>query len=166
MRVDHADFNSGIIFSRELLALHLGHRRTVCLPHHSRLLRRSAIQIFSLKSLKYFHEGVRRKTPHNFIFLGLFTLAEGFMLGTITATYNIDEVQYFNIRLCSTYGPRLEITNTSSVMPLIHSSRDSFCMAEGRLVKDSFCAQELFLAEKRSCWLKQHFNLGPRVVGR
>ena len=64
-------------------------------------------------------EGVRRKTPHNFIFLGLFTLAEGFMLGTITAKYNIDEVQYFNIRLCSTYGPRLEITDTSSVMPVI-----------------------------------------------
>jgi len=37
-------------------------------------------------------EGVRRKTPHNFIFLGLFTLAEGFMLGTITARYSADEV--------------------------------------------------------------------------
>merc|ERR1719410_3014776 len=37
-------------------------------------------------------EGVRRKTPHNFIFLGLFTLAEGLMLGTITARYDIDEV--------------------------------------------------------------------------
>merc|ERR1711872_1010760 len=36
--------------------------------------------------------GVRRKTPHNFIFLGLFTLAEGFMLGTITARYSADEV--------------------------------------------------------------------------
>ena len=35
---------------------------------------------------------MRRKTPHNFIFLGLFTLAEGFMLGTITARYDIDEV--------------------------------------------------------------------------
>ena len=41
---------------------------------------------------------MRRKTPHNFIFLGLFTLAEGFMLGTITARYDIDEVQYINIR--------------------------------------------------------------------
>ena len=38
-------------------------------------------------------EGVRRKTPHNFIFLGLFTLAEGFMLGTITARYSADEVR-------------------------------------------------------------------------
>lgn len=37
-------------------------------------------------------EGVRRKTPHNFIFLGLFTLAEGFMLGTVTASYSADEV--------------------------------------------------------------------------
>ena len=35
---------------------------------------------------------VRRKTPHNFIFLGLFTLAEGFMLGTVTARYRADEV--------------------------------------------------------------------------
>ena len=42
---------------------------------------------------------MRRKTPHNFIFLGLFTLAEGFMLGTITARYDVDEVQYINIRL-------------------------------------------------------------------
>merc|ERR1719433_1485323 len=37
-------------------------------------------------------EGIRRKTPHNFIFLGLFTLAEGFMLGTVTARYRADEV--------------------------------------------------------------------------
>merc|ERR1719419_772948 len=37
-------------------------------------------------------EGVRRKTPHNFIFLGLFTCAEGFMLGTVTSTYNANEV--------------------------------------------------------------------------
>merc|ERR1719234_900811 len=37
-------------------------------------------------------EGVRRKTPHNFIFLGLFTLAEGFMLGTVTSTYDSNEV--------------------------------------------------------------------------
>merc|ERR1712029_1059203 len=37
-------------------------------------------------------EGVRRKTPHNFIFLGLFTCAEGFMLGTVTSTYDTNEV--------------------------------------------------------------------------
>jgi len=36
--------------------------------------------------------GVRRKTPHNFIFLGLFTAAEGFMLGTVTSTYDTNEV--------------------------------------------------------------------------
>merc|ERR1719228_2494141 len=36
--------------------------------------------------------GVRRKTPHNFIFLGLFTLAEGFLLGAVTSTYNANEV--------------------------------------------------------------------------
>jgi len=36
--------------------------------------------------------GVRRKTPHNFIFLGLFTVAEGFLLGAVTSTYNVNEV--------------------------------------------------------------------------
>eukprot|EP00088_Acartia_fossae_P063136 TRINITY_DN7676_c0_g1_i3.p1 TRINITY_DN7676_c0_g1~~TRINITY_DN7676_c0_g1_i3.p1 ORF type:complete len:244 (-),score=41.44 TRINITY_DN7676_c0_g1_i3:224-955(-) len=35
---------------------------------------------------------VRRKTPHNFIFLGMFTLAEGFLLGCATATYEANEV--------------------------------------------------------------------------
>lgn len=35
---------------------------------------------------------VRRKTPHNFIFLGMFTLAEGFMLGCVVSTYDVDEV--------------------------------------------------------------------------
>jgi len=35
---------------------------------------------------------VRRKTPHNFIFLGLFTVAEGFLLGCVVATYRTDEV--------------------------------------------------------------------------
>ena len=34
----------------------------------------------------------RRKTPHNFIFLGLFTVAEGFLLGCVVATYRTDEV--------------------------------------------------------------------------
>jgi len=37
-------------------------------------------------------QGVRRKTPHNFICLGVFTLAEGFLLGTVTSTYKADEV--------------------------------------------------------------------------
>jgi len=35
---------------------------------------------------------IRRKTPHNFIFLGLFTVAEGFLLGMVCATYDTDEV--------------------------------------------------------------------------
>jgi FtsH-binding integral membrane protein len=35
---------------------------------------------------------VRRKTPLNFIFLGMFTLAEGFLLGCVTATYDANEV--------------------------------------------------------------------------
>jgi len=37
-------------------------------------------------------EGVRRKTPHNFIFLGLFTAAEGFLLGVGTAQYSLPEI--------------------------------------------------------------------------
>merc|ERR1719188_858282 len=37
-------------------------------------------------------QGVRRKTPHNFVFLGLFTVAEGFLLGAVTSTYDANEV--------------------------------------------------------------------------
>ena len=37
-------------------------------------------------------EGVRRETPCNFIFLGVFTLATGFMLGTVTARFSVNEV--------------------------------------------------------------------------
>uniref|UniRef100_A0A336LQ22 CSON000213 protein n=1 Tax=Culicoides sonorensis TaxID=179676 RepID=A0A336LQ22_CULSO len=35
---------------------------------------------------------IRRKTPHNFIFLGLFTLAQGFMLGCACTAYQGDEI--------------------------------------------------------------------------
>jgi len=35
---------------------------------------------------------VRRKTPHNYIFLTIFTAAEGLMLGAVTATYDVAEV--------------------------------------------------------------------------
>jgi len=35
---------------------------------------------------------VRRKTPHNYIFLTIFTAAEGLLLGIATATYKADEV--------------------------------------------------------------------------
>nr|ACO14557.1 Fas apoptotic inhibitory molecule 2 [Caligus clemensi] len=35
---------------------------------------------------------VRRKTPMNIIFLGLFTLAEGFLLGNVTSYYKASEV--------------------------------------------------------------------------
>ena len=35
---------------------------------------------------------IRRKTPHNFIFLGIFTVCEGVMLGTITSYYDVDAI--------------------------------------------------------------------------
>lgn len=35
---------------------------------------------------------IRRKTPHNFIFLGIFTICEGVMLGTITSYYDVDAI--------------------------------------------------------------------------
>ncbi|XP_058463789.1 protein lifeguard 1-like [Malaya genurostris] len=35
---------------------------------------------------------MRRKTPHNFIFLGLFTVAQGLMLGIFTIRYEANEV--------------------------------------------------------------------------
>merc|ERR1719282_1234942 len=37
-------------------------------------------------------EGVRRKFPTNIIFLGVFTAAEGFMLGSLAARFNADAV--------------------------------------------------------------------------
>lgn len=37
---------------------------------------------------------VRRKAPMNFIFLGLFTLAESFLLAMASSTYNSEEVKY------------------------------------------------------------------------
>merc|ERR1719229_194633 len=37
-------------------------------------------------------EGVRRKSPVNIIVLGIFTLCEGFMLGTVSAFYEQDAV--------------------------------------------------------------------------
>jgi len=35
---------------------------------------------------------LRRKTPHNLVFLGVFTLAQGVMLGTVTIVYSANEV--------------------------------------------------------------------------
>lgn len=37
-------------------------------------------------------ESVRRKSPTNFIFLSIFTLAESFVLGVISSTYSSQEV--------------------------------------------------------------------------
>jgi FtsH-binding integral membrane protein len=37
-------------------------------------------------------ESVRRKAPVNYIFLGVFTLCEGVMMGTISARYDVDAV--------------------------------------------------------------------------
>jgi len=37
-------------------------------------------------------EGVRRKSPGNLICLGVFTLAEGFMMGCVISVYKVDEV--------------------------------------------------------------------------
>ena len=37
-------------------------------------------------------DSVRRKFPTNFIFLGVFTLCEGVMLGTISTFYDVDAV--------------------------------------------------------------------------
>jgi len=35
---------------------------------------------------------IRRKSPHNLIFLGLFTLCEGWLIGAICSTYEVTEV--------------------------------------------------------------------------
>ena len=39
-----------------------------------------------------FLPSLRRKTPHNYIFLGLFTAAEGLLLGLSVSSYDADEV--------------------------------------------------------------------------
>lgn len=39
---------------------------------------------------------IRRKTPHNFIFLALFTVAQGLMLGIFTIRYDAQEVKCVN----------------------------------------------------------------------
>ena len=40
---------------------------------------------------------VRRKAPMNFIFLGIFTLAESWMLGTAAASFEKEEVNFILI---------------------------------------------------------------------
>lgn len=37
-------------------------------------------------------ESVRRKSPMNFIFLSIFTLAQSFVLGVVTSTYSRNEI--------------------------------------------------------------------------
>lgn len=44
-------------------------------------------------------EGVRRKTPMNFIFLGLFTMAQSFLLGVTASRYAPNEVCIKNSNL-------------------------------------------------------------------
>ena len=36
--------------------------------------------------------GLRRRVPYNYILLGVFTLAEGYLLGSVSATYSVQEV--------------------------------------------------------------------------
>lgn len=38
---------------------------------------------------------MRRKTPHNFIFLAMFTAAQGLMLGIVATAYDSNEVMYY-----------------------------------------------------------------------
>ena len=39
-------------------------------------------------------EGPRRKAPLNFILLGAFTLCESYLLGVVSARYQVEEVRY------------------------------------------------------------------------
>jgi len=52
-------------------------------------------------------EGARRKAPTNYVFLGLFTLAEGFMLGTVTAHFDAESV-FIAVGICA--GVTLALT--------------------------------------------------------
>lgn len=53
--------------------------------HHRELFWIAFVVLFVTMIAMACCEGVRRSPPTNFIFLGLFTLAETFMLGTMTA---------------------------------------------------------------------------------
>ena len=44
---------------------------------------------------------VRRKSPGNYICIGIFTLAEGFFLGCVAATYSAEEV-FIALAICTT----------------------------------------------------------------
>lgn len=48
----------------------------------------SLVMMFSLVCVP----SLRRKSPHNFIFLGVFTLCEGYLVGAICSTYDVVEV--------------------------------------------------------------------------
>jgi len=52
-------------------------------------------------------ESVRRSFPTNFIFLGIFTAAEGFMLGTLSARFSVDAIM---IAIGITAGVTLGLT--------------------------------------------------------
>ena len=42
---------------------------------------------------------VRRKAPMNIIFLGIFTIAEAFLLGAISSSYKSEEVHFIHTNL-------------------------------------------------------------------
>lgn len=52
-------------------------------------------------------EGARRKAPTNYVFLGIFTIAEGFMLGTVTAAFDA-ESGFIAVGICA--GVTLALT--------------------------------------------------------
>merc|ERR1719369_522281 len=66
--------------------------------------------------------GVRRKTPHNFIFLGLFTVAEGFLLGAVTSTYNVNDVLIAVLMVFVLFGLIAIFLPQSRTLRLVYAS--------------------------------------------
>lgn len=72
---------------------------------------------------------VRRKAPMNFIFLGLFTLAESYMLGCMAANFGKDEVMSCSIseRRCEKALDKNSFFHCSSYFAGCHGCRDYCC---------------------------------------
>jgi len=64
-------------------------------------------------------EGARRKAPTNFVFLGVFTAAEGFMLGSVCVYFEAEAVLYgWNMRFCNLRTHIIRIPNENRLYEL------------------------------------------------
>ena len=79
-------------------------------------------------------EDLRRRTPYNFILLGVFTLAQSFLLGTATSHYQINEVtsSYIKETSMAPYPSSDLITSNRKVWVLKTIQLRSYCQITER----------------------------------